>query len=287
MNLPRVPSVSSGLMFGGIDSNGIDVRSESRSKSYPSVGSRALLAAKGKKARVVTFYRNGRQFDHSVRVSFVVGKTFPHMDALMDFLTEKCPDIAYGVRYIFTLTGRMVVHVDELQHNMCYVMSGIKQFHFVDYGLTEREIKMKNSESSTSVVSYSGSDGPLLGTGIGSRYQNGNYYRSADNLMNGMYFNGSNNFNGGDSSNTSSLNSTSTSSQSTGVLNGLPSRKTDGKIITLINTANPSIKSRVLLNLRTPKSFESVLKDLGDAVKMSNPRKLFTEAGYEVTCISK
>src|ERR1700691_5231665 len=107
------------------------------------------------------------------------------MDSLMDFLTEKCPDIAYGVRYIFTLTGRMVIHLDELQHNMCYVMSGVKQFHFMEYGITEREVLLKNSESSASVISFSGSDGPVLrGRTGGSRGSRG-YYRSADNLANG------------------------------------------------------------------------------------------------------
>lgn len=289
MNLPNLSRISNAPNGAPLFANqGLPVMTEnSRTESrqtplfYPG-NSKAFLAANSRKARVVTFYRNGRQFEHGVRLSFVVGKTFPHLDSLMDFLTDKCSDIAYGVRYIFTLTGRMVLHLDELQHNMCYVMSGVKQFHFLDYGVTEREWILKNSESSTSVISYSGSDGPSFGHLLGRRYANAGYYRSADNITNGQIFNS-------DTSNyTSSLNSTSNSSQSTGVLNNLTKRKVEAKHMTLVNTANPSIKTKVLLNLRSPKSFEGILKDLGDAVKMTNPRKLFTETGHEVrglTCI--
>jgi hypothetical protein len=281
MNLPRIPNrtpngVSTLFANQGLPVMGDISRSDSRSTAlfYPG-SSKAILAAKSRKARVVTFYRNGRQFEHGVRVSFVVGKTFPHLDALMDFLTEKCSDIAYGVRYIFTLTGRMVLHLDELQHNMCYVMSGVKQFHFMDYGTTEREMMLKNSESSTSVISFSGSDGTPYNNLKTNRYSNGGYYRSADNITNGNNFSDTSN-------NTSSLNSTGNSSQSTGVLNNYNKRKADGKHMTLVNTANPSIKMKILLNLRSPKSFEAILKDLGEAVKMTNPKKLFTESGHEV-----
>src|SRR2546426_11101178 len=69
---------------------------------------RSFLAAQSK-ARNVTFYRNGKPFEHAVRLAFVVGgtkPTFRNLDALMDYLTEKCPDIPYGVRYLFTLTDR-------------------------------------------------------------------------------------------------------------------------------------------------------------------------------------
>lgn len=203
--------------------------------------SRALLAAANMKARVITCYRNGKQFEHGVRVSFVPGKTFPDIDHLMDYLTNKCPDVQNGVRYIFTMTGKMVLGLSELEHGQKYVISGVKQFQFLPYGQGDH-----SSDSSNSVKSFNGFDRNRVYAGL----ERSNMSRS-DNGLGTL--------------------------RQTGLRNG-----TDVNIVTLVNSRNPSVRSRVILNLRTPKSFDSVLRDLGDAVQVVNPKKLLNERGLEV-----
>ena len=56
----------------------------------------------------------------------------------------------------------------------------------------------------------------------------------------------------------------------------------EGRIITIINNKDHSVRSRVLLNLRTPKAFEEIVKDLGQAVRMRNAKRMFTVSGQEV-----
>lgn len=42
-------------------------------------------------------------------------------------------------------------------------------------------------------------------------------------------------------------------------------------------------KCRVLLNLRTSQPFEEVLEDLGQVLKMSGAKRMFTPSGQEVS----
>lgn len=213
--------------------------------------SRALVAASNMKARVITCYCNGKQFEHGIRVSFVLGKTFPDLDHLMDHLTSRCAEmhreIQNGVRYIFTVTGKMILRLEELEHGQNYVISGVKQFQFLPYG----QLEHSQSDSSNSVKSYNGFDrkrDPLKMLDQKSRSND-----VLGSLMHGMH-------------------------REEALLN----LGTEIKVVTLVNSRHPSVRSRVILNLRTPKSFESVLRDLGDAVQLLNPQKLLNEKGQEV-----
>lgn len=199
------------------------------------------------RARVITCYRNGKQFEHGIRVSFVLGKTFPDLDHLMDHLTQRCPDVPNGVRYIFTVTGKMVLRLDELEHGQSYVISGVKQFQFLPYGQPEQS----QSDSSNSVKSYNGFDRKRDPLKVLDQKKS----RSNDLLGSLMQ---------------------------TGTPDSRLNPGSEIKVVTLVNSRHPSVRSRVILNLRTPKSFESVLRDLGDAVQLSNPKKLLNERGQEV-----
>lgn len=101
--------------------------------SVTGANSRALQAAKNRKARMVIFYKNGEAFSKPVRLSLVVGKTFKNFDSLCDYLTEKT-QVPLGVRYIFTVDGDRVDYIDQLQHGQTYVVSGVSKFHPLPYG---------------------------------------------------------------------------------------------------------------------------------------------------------
>ncbi|GBP26157.1 Echinoderm microtubule-associated protein-like CG42247 [Eumeta japonica] len=60
-----------------------------------------------------------------------------------------------------------------------------------------------------------------------------------------------------------------------------------GRVIRIINNMDHSIQCRVLLNLRTTQPFEEVLEDLGQVLKMSGAKRMYTISGQEVRSFSQ
>lgn len=231
-----------------------------RSSSMITASSRVFTEASNRRAKVITFYRNGHQFEHGLRVSFVPGKTFLTMDHLMDHLTRKAPDISFGVRYIFTMDGKMIASLDNLIHGRSYVISGVKQFHPLKYGYNERTVDRTIDRTP---VDYASS-------------VNGSYNR--EDVSSQATYNVPLRHSYNDLHSTRVEEQKRQQASSNAQLNQL----NDLKVVTLISKQDSSVKSKVILNLRTPKSFESVLKDLAEAVNIDRPSKLLTQSGTEV-----
>nr|XP_034840413.1 echinoderm microtubule-associated protein-like CG42247 [Maniola hyperantus] len=64
-------------------------------------------------------------------------------------------------------------------------------------------------------------------------------------------------------------------------------KNTSGRVIRIINNMDHSIQCRVLLNLRTTQPFEEVLEDLGQVLKMSGAKRMYTITGQEVRSFSQ
>ncbi|XP_046965467.1 echinoderm microtubule-associated protein-like CG42247 [Vanessa cardui] len=64
-------------------------------------------------------------------------------------------------------------------------------------------------------------------------------------------------------------------------------KSTSGRVIRIINNMDHSIQCRVLLNLRTTQPFEEVLEDLGQVLKMSGAKRMYTITGQEVRSFSQ
>ncbi|XP_070506717.1 echinoderm microtubule-associated protein-like CG42247 [Chironomus tepperi] len=60
-----------------------------------------------------------------------------------------------------------------------------------------------------------------------------------------------------------------------------------GRVIRIINNNDHSVQCRVLLNLRTSQPFEEVLEDLGQVLKMTGAKKMYTNTGQEVRSFSQ
>lgn len=195
--------------------------------------------------RMVTFFKNGEQFERGVRVSLILGKTFRNFDILCDYLTSKT-NIPYGVRYIFTLNGEPIHELHQLQHNASYVVSGVRQFQFLPYG--QQDAMRKPHISLNSLVNGINREDlkllrPLTPQNKFNIYEKFPLKAPGHTLTFGH----------------------------------------DGKIVTVINSKEPELSSRVLLNLRNPSTFEIVLRDLGQAVQLPNAKKMFTAKGREVS----
>ena len=205
--------------------------------------SRALQEANDRKARKLTFYKNGEPFSNPITVSILPGKDFRTMEQLCTYLTEKTK-IANGVQYIFTTNGERILTLNELEHSQSYVVSGIKNFQRFPYGQMN---KLKN-------------------LGLYSQPLNNNITRSVreDDLkllrplsskFNTVYHN---------------------------INQPINTSYKEGRIITIVNNRDHKLRSRVLLNLKSPKSFDIIVKDLGQAVRIKNAKRMFTASGHEV-----
>ncbi|XP_078617013.1 echinoderm microtubule-associated protein-like CG42247 isoform X2 [Branchiostoma floridae x Branchiostoma japonicum] len=90
-----------------------------------------------RRARRVTFYRNGDP--HWKGVNFAINnKRIRNMEALLILLSEKIP-LPYGVRHVYTLGGKRLTDLTELEHGKSYVCASGEMVKGVDYGRkTER-----------------------------------------------------------------------------------------------------------------------------------------------------
>ena len=197
--------------------------------------SKVFQAAAERKARISTFYINGDQFASGLRVSILINKDFKDLDALCNYLTEKT-NILNGVRYIFTLDGKRVKSLENIQHNHSYVISGVKHFQPLTYGKTEklRSFNKLKHESRLRPIS--------------PRFKFTFPYETFSSPK---------------------INSV-----------------TDGKIITIVNGDDASLRTRIFLNSSNPGSFEMILKDIGQAVMIPNAKKMYTMNGQEVSDVT-
>ena len=61
----------------------------------------------------------------------------------------------------------------------------------------------------------------------------------------------------------------------------------DGKVIKIVNNEDTTVSEKVLLNLRTSQTFEEVVRDLGQVLKIQGADRMYTLAGAEVRSFSQ
>ena len=61
----------------------------------------------------------------------------------------------------------------------------------------------------------------------------------------------------------------------------------DGKVIKIVNNEDTAVSEKVLLNLRTSQTFEEVVRDLGQVLKIQGADRMYTLAGAEVRSFSQ
>ncbi|KAG8179242.1 hypothetical protein JTE90_004070 [Oedothorax gibbosus] len=202
------------------------------------------------KARMVTFFKNGDPFYSGTKVSIMPGKDFVTLDSLCDYLTQRM-NIPHGVRYIFSLTGRKISVLDDLLDGYSYVVSGTKGFQELAYGQSGR---MRAAVVSRAHL-------PLA-----IRKEDLKLYRPISPLSNHQVWR---------VRTPKNLRSRS-----------LPTQN-EGKTITVVNSQNPTVFSRVLLNMRTTQTFEEIVVDLGQAIKLPQATRIYNQMGDEVRSFSQ
>lgn len=109
-----------------------------RRSERPTVARTSLRKlSEGRRARRLTFYRNGDRFDKGLTYALSLEKvrTF---DALLEDLTRAMTDLPMGVRYIFTVDGReKITQLEGLQEGGSYVCASTDHFSRLEYGKQE------------------------------------------------------------------------------------------------------------------------------------------------------
>ncbi|KAK4882130.1 hypothetical protein RN001_005449 [Aquatica leii] len=126
--------------------NGIDDLTVSKNSRPPST-------IKTQKAKRIRFYHNGNKYFNGVVVP-VASDRYRSLDSLLTELTNlllKSVTLPSGVRSIFSMEGRKVLGLEELEDGKEYVCSGIGEpFKKIEY--TKNKVKNKHLSSSKSIT---------------------------------------------------------------------------------------------------------------------------------------
>ncbi|XP_050665348.1 serine/threonine-protein kinase GA29083 [Leptidea sinapis] len=220
-----------------------------------SIFARTLPARKAKRIR---FYRNGDKFYSGVIIP-VLPERYRSFDSLTTDLTRVLLDnvtLPNGVRTIYSLEGRKVSKLDDLEDGQSYVCSGFGEpFKKIDYeasAVTPQSFRLSGPES----LNDTSSPSPARANNRLSRYlqTNGN--------------------------------------STTG--NGSPRVSPAGdnvvrpRIVTIIrNGVKPRKVCRLLLNKRNSPTLEHALAAITECIKLDTGcvRKVFTQSGCQVTAL--
>ena len=157
-------------------------------------------------------------------------------------------DFISPVSHLFDTDGNLVHRLEELEEGQSYVAANNRRFIPANYGRTGEAFFHNRGGGGGRYTSSSAS-------------QQLNFSRRRRSL----------------SSKSSSADSASKPS----------SGSTEGKIIKIINNDDPSLSERVLLNLKTSQTFEEVVRDLGQVLRIrgADPR-IYALDGREVRSFS-
>lgn len=227
------------------------------------VSSKAIREACERKAKKLHFYQNGRPYDSKLTVSIIPGKEFTNLEQLYEFLTKKTC-LLNGVHYIFTYNGRLIRSLDELEHDQTYVISSSKNFVPFAYGSSNPSQRLTTGiPTNVHRNKFAREDDLRLLRPLSSKFNNvyavnHHYHKLNPNVNNNCYIE---------------------KPQQTTVIY-TPTREI--RTVTIVNNKNHDLHSKVILNLKTPKSFDLLLIDLGEAVQLKCPRVMFTSNGQMV-----
>ncbi|KAG6447619.1 hypothetical protein O3G_MSEX005026 [Manduca sexta] len=252
-NLSRSGSRSSSVCELEKDLSDMEIlknRSSRRSNVFP----RTQPARKAKRVR---FFRNGDKFYSGVIIP-VLPERYRSFDSLTADLTRVLVDnvtLPSGVRTIYSLEGRKIGKLDDLEDGQSYVCSGFGEpFKRLDYeasAVTPQSFRLSGPES----LSDSASPSP-------ARANNNKWPRCP--------------------------NGSSTTGNGTPRISPAGENVVRPRLVTIIrNGVKPRKVCRLLLNKRNSPTLEHALAAITECIKLDTGcvRKVFTSAGAPVTAL--
>ncbi|XP_054656331.1 serine/threonine-protein kinase DCLK2-like [Dunckerocampus dactyliophorus] len=207
-----------------------------------------------KRAKKVRFYRNGDRYFKGL-VYAVSSDRFRSYDALLMELTRSLADnlhLPQGVRTIYTIDGsRKISSMDELLEGQCYVCASNEPYRKVDY------TKISIPSWKPGASSGGGTAGSSRPSGTPAGGPAANAAGCAKERPEGRESRESKDF-------------------------------IKPKLVTVIRSGvKPRKAVRILLNKKTAHSFQQVLADITEAIKLDSGavKKLYTLDGKQLTCL--
>uniref|UniRef100_A0A7N6A1V3 Serine/threonine-protein kinase DCLK2 n=1 Tax=Anabas testudineus TaxID=64144 RepID=A0A7N6A1V3_ANATE len=206
-----------------------------------------------KRAKKVRFYRNGDRYFKGL-VYAVSSDRFRSYDALLMELTRSLADnlhLPQGVRSIYTIDGsKKITSMDELVEGECYVCASNEPYRKVDY--TKISIPSWKPGASAGAGAANSPRSTTASTGV----------------------------------------SASTTASTKERPEGREGRESKDfikpKLVTVIRSGvKPRKAVRILLNKKTAHSFDQVLADITEAIKLDSGavKRLYTLDGKQLTCL--
>ncbi|XP_073331093.1 serine/threonine-protein kinase DCLK2-like [Pagrus major] len=205
-----------------------------------------------KKAKKVRFYRNGDRYFKGL-VYAVSSDRFRSYDALLMELTRSLSDnlhLPQGVRTIYTIDGsKKITSMDDLVEGECYVCASNEPYRKVEY--TKISIPSWKPGASAGIASAGSSRPATASAGVSA--------------------------------------STTVPKERPEVREGRESKDyIKPKLVTVIRSGvKPRKAVRILLNKKTAHSFDQVLADITEAIKLDSGavKRLYTLDGKQLTCL--
>lgn len=250
-NLSRSGSRSSSVCDLEKDFNDMDLMKKTRRSVM-------LRTPPARKAKRIRFFRNGDKFYSGIIIP-VLPERYRSFDSLTTDLTRLLVDnvtLPSGVRTIYTLEGRKIGKLDDLEDGQSYVCSGAGQpFKRLDYevsAITPQSFRLSGPES----LSDGSSPSPARANNRLSRY---------------LQTNGS-----------------AIPGNGTARVSPASDSVVRPRIVTIIrNGVKPRKVCRLLLNKRNSPTLEHALAAITECVKLDTGcvRKVFTQPGTPVTAL--
>ena len=255
--------------FDSLERSGRRSRSRARddsrigllSEAFDNVSLQFREALDAHRALKIRLYKNGDPWFGGVNYVFIPGKIITSLDTLFRDVAPKL-DLDNGVSYIFDLDGNRLTSIDEIEDGGGYVCSSTRKFIMENYGGTgdafmNAGLSRAPSRNNSRMLRH-----PVDERKISTAFSYERKIRSSisdpdrdrDNI-------------------------------GTGGNHDKPGSG-DGRIIQIINFDNQNIKERVLLNMKTSQSFDDVLVDLGQVLKIKYATHMYTKKGKEVRSFS-
>ena len=200
-----------------------------------------------RKAKLVTFYRNGDPHFNGLSAS-VSPKLFATFDSLLAWLDTKIP-VNFGVRHIFTLPdGREVLDISEFVSGRSYVVAGEHRVKNVVYGESGERF-WKNR------VASSGQVQPLKRPSYLVNGKKKSYSDPGNSRLNSM------------------------ESGARGLGHSRPPESNRPRVIVLRSNTDRTSHQKVLFNPQTTQTYEEILHDITNMLNLRFPPvvALFTE----------
>ncbi|XP_074480434.1 serine/threonine-protein kinase DCLK2-like [Sebastes fasciatus] len=218
-----------------------------------------------KRAKKVRFYRNGDRYFKGLTYA-VSSDRFRSYDALLMELTRSLADnlhLPQGVRTIYTMDGsKKITSMDELGEGECYICASNEPYRKVDY-------------AKISIPSWKPGAGAGAGAAGSGRPSTASTGVSAITVAAAI---------------TAAASATGSSSKERP--EGREFRESKDyikpKLVTVIRSGvKPRKAVRILLNKKTAHSFDQVLADITEAIKLDSGavKRLYTLDGKQLTCL--